>query len=63
MTFNQFATDGFLGDLITVNGKYQPFMRVKRRRYRFRLLNGGPSRFYNLVLRKPGTQPRALSAW
>ena len=56
MTFNQFATDGFLGDLITVNGKYQPFMRVKRRRYRFRLLNGGPSRFYNLVLRKPGTK-------
>ena len=22
LTFNQFATDGFLGDLITVNGKY-----------------------------------------
>jgi FtsP/CotA-like multicopper oxidase with cupredoxin domain len=56
MTFDQFATDGFLGDLITVNGKYQPFMKVKRRRYRFRLLNGGPSRLYNFVLRKPGVK-------
>jgi FtsP/CotA-like multicopper oxidase with cupredoxin domain len=54
MTYNQFAVDGFLGDLITVNGKYQPFMKVKRRKYRFRLLNGGPSRFYNLVLREEG---------
>jgi FtsP/CotA-like multicopper oxidase with cupredoxin domain len=54
MTFNQFAVDGFLGDLLTVNGKYKPFMKVKRRKYRFRLLNGGPSRFYNFVLRKEG---------
>ena len=29
-------------------------MNVKRRKYRFRILNGGPSRFYKLVLRKDG---------
>lgn len=56
MTFDQFAVDGFLGDMLTVNGAYKPFMKVERRRYRFRLLNGGPSRSYNFVLRKPGSR-------
>ena len=55
LTFDQFAVDGFLGDKIAVNGKIQPFFEVKRRKYRFRLLNGGPSRFYRFVLRKGGT--------
>ena len=54
LAFNQFAADGYLGDKLTVNGKVQPFMDVKRRKYRFRILNGGPSRFYKLVLRKGG---------
>jgi FtsP/CotA-like multicopper oxidase with cupredoxin domain len=54
LAFNQFAIDGFLGDKLTVNGKIQPYMTVKRRKYRFRVLNGGPSRFYKLVLRKDG---------
>ncbi|HWL68813.1 MAG TPA: multicopper oxidase domain-containing protein [Geminicoccus sp.] len=54
LVFNQFANDGYLGDKLTVNGKVQPFMPVKRRKYRFRILNGGPSRFYRLVLRKDG---------
>jgi FtsP/CotA-like multicopper oxidase with cupredoxin domain len=54
LAFNQFAVDGFLGDKLTVNGKVQPYMEVKRRKYRFRVLNGGPSRFYKLVLRKAG---------
>jgi FtsP/CotA-like multicopper oxidase with cupredoxin domain len=54
LAFNQFAVDGYLGDKLTVNGKVQPFMDVKRRKYRFRVLNGGPSRFYKLVLRKDG---------
>jgi FtsP/CotA-like multicopper oxidase with cupredoxin domain len=58
LTFDQFATDGFLGDKITVNGKIQPYFVVERRKYRFRLINGGPSRFYNLVLRQGGrSQP------
>ena len=55
LTFDQFASDGFLGDKLTVNGKIQPFMVVKRRKYRFRLLNGGPSRFYKLVVRSNGS--------
>lgn len=52
--FDQFATDGFLGDKLTVNGKIQPYLEVKRRKYRFRLLNAGPARFYRLVLRSNG---------
>jgi FtsP/CotA-like multicopper oxidase with cupredoxin domain len=39
--------DGAIGDKMTVNGKIQPYMTVKRRKYRFRMLNMGPSRFYN----------------
>jgi FtsP/CotA-like multicopper oxidase with cupredoxin domain len=52
--FDQFAVDGFLGDKFTVNGKIQPIFKVKRRKYRFRILNPGPSRFYNLLLRHNG---------
>ena len=55
LIFDQFNTDGFLGDKLTVNGKIQPFMEVKRRKYRFRILNGGPARFYTLVLRHDGS--------
>jgi FtsP/CotA-like multicopper oxidase with cupredoxin domain len=42
--------DGAIGDKMTVNGKIQPYMAVKRRKYRFRMLNIGPSRFYNWFL-------------
>jgi FtsP/CotA-like multicopper oxidase with cupredoxin domain len=55
LVFDQFATDGFLGDKLTVNGKIQPYMEVERRKYRFRFLNVGPSRFYRFVLRHNGT--------
>ena len=48
--FNSLNTDGILGDKFTVNRKIQPFFRVERRKYRFRFLNGGPSRFYQLRL-------------
>ena len=54
LTFNQLAVAGFLGDKITVNGKIQPHFTVERRKYRFRVLNGGPSRFYTIQLRKGG---------
>ena len=37
-----------------MNGKVQPYFEVQRRKYRLRLLNGGPSRFYTLVLRQGG---------
>lgn len=46
--FEQFDSEGVLGDKIVVNGKIQPFTAVERRKYRFRILNGGPSRFYRL---------------
>jgi FtsP/CotA-like multicopper oxidase with cupredoxin domain len=48
--FDQFNTDGFLGDRFAVNGKIQPTFKVARRKYRFRMLDGGPSRFYEFYL-------------
>jgi FtsP/CotA-like multicopper oxidase with cupredoxin domain len=46
-----FNTDGFLGDHYTVNGAVQPYFEVAARKYRFRFLDVGPSRFYRLALR------------
>lgn len=40
----------FFGDVIMVNGKVWPNLFVKRRQYRFRILNGSNARFYNLTL-------------
>lgn len=48
--FDLFDIDGVLGDKFEVNGKIQPFFQVHPRRYRFRWLDGGPSRFYQLFL-------------
>jgi FtsP/CotA-like multicopper oxidase with cupredoxin domain len=48
--FDKFTLDGILGDKIAVNGKIQPYLEVKSRRYRFRLLDGGPSRVYEFFL-------------
>ncbi len=48
--YNVFDIDGHLGDLITVNRKVMPFLHVERRKYRFRIYDGGPSRFYELGL-------------
>jgi len=47
-------TFGVLGDRFTVNGQIQPKLKVSRRKYRFRLLNAGPSRFYQFHLTKGG---------
>lgn len=47
-----FSMDGVLGDVFLVNGRIQPKLEVKRRKYRFRLLNAGPSRFYKFFLVK-----------
>ena len=41
---------GFRGDTILVNGAVSPRMRVKRRKYRLRLLNASNSRSYSLRL-------------
>lgn len=40
----------FFGDFILVNGKAWPYLEVEPRLYRFRMLNGSDSRFYNLSL-------------
>jgi FtsP/CotA-like multicopper oxidase with cupredoxin domain len=50
LIFDTFNFDGLLGDKDTVNGKIQPYFNVARRKYRFRMLNGGPSRFYEFFL-------------
>jgi len=54
VVFNGFETDGWLGDQVTINRRIRPHFRVERRKYRFRILNGGPSRFYQLFLSKVG---------
>jgi FtsP/CotA-like multicopper oxidase with cupredoxin domain len=41
------------GDKWIVNGKIQPKMTVRRRKYRFRFLNSGPAKDYNITLIKP----------
>jgi len=51
--FDLFNLDGILGDRFTVNGEIQPFLQVKPRRYRLRLVNTGPSRFYEFFLTDP----------
>jgi FtsP/CotA-like multicopper oxidase with cupredoxin domain len=50
LAFDLFNLDGILGDKFLVNGKIQPFFHVQPRRYRFRLLDTGPSRFYQYFL-------------
>ena len=48
--FDQLSPEGTFGDKITVNGKIEPVLRVARRKYRFRLLNAGPDRWYQFYL-------------
>jgi FtsP/CotA-like multicopper oxidase with cupredoxin domain len=50
LVFDLFNLDGILGDKFLVNGVIQPFLNVEPRRYRFRLLDTGPSRFYEYFL-------------
>ncbi|WP_239022896.1 multicopper oxidase domain-containing protein [Pontibacter mangrovi] len=47
----------FFGNIILVNGKAWPILHVEPRQYRFRLLNGSDSRFYNLKL------PKGMKMW
>jgi len=50
LKFNIFNTDGYLGDRITVNWIYKPYVDVRARRYRFRILNGSVSRYYKIAI-------------
>jgi FtsP/CotA-like multicopper oxidase with cupredoxin domain len=62
LVYSSFDHDGFLGDKICLNGAIQPYLRVQRRKYRFRFLNGSNARIYQIYLadasgnRKPMTQ-------
>ena len=47
--------DGAMGDKLTVNGTIQPYFKVQPRRYRIRMYNGGPSRFYWWWMRQGAT--------
>jgi FtsP/CotA-like multicopper oxidase with cupredoxin domain len=48
--FNPLITDGFLGDVMTVNWVYKPYMDVRARKYRFRMLNGSVSRYMKIAV-------------
>lgn len=52
LVFDPFNLDGVLGEHVTVNGAVSPYMEVQRRKYRFRIVNSGPSRIYTLRLCK-----------
>ncbi|KAK4762310.1 hypothetical protein SAY86_008078 [Trapa natans] len=39
----------YFGDAIIVNGKAWPYMKVRRRRYRFRIINASNARFFQLL--------------
>ncbi|XP_062199949.1 multicopper oxidase LPR1 homolog 2-like [Phragmites australis] len=40
----------YFGAVVVVNGKAWPYLRVRRRRYRFRILNASNARFFRLSL-------------
>jgi FtsP/CotA-like multicopper oxidase with cupredoxin domain len=61
--FDTFNFKGLLGDIQLANGIIQPFFNVSQRRYRFRVLNGGPSRFYELFLTDPLTPSMQIPFW
>ena len=58
LKFDLFNTDGILGDKFLVNGKIQPKLSVSPRRYRFRWLNTGPSRFYQMFVLGPNNSTK-----
>jgi FtsP/CotA-like multicopper oxidase with cupredoxin domain len=63
LVFDLFNLDGILGDKFLVNGKIQPFFQVSPRRYRFRLLGTGPSRFYEFFLTNLKNLSAAIPYW
>jgi FtsP/CotA-like multicopper oxidase with cupredoxin domain len=50
-----YTNHGMIGDRFVVNRIIQPYFQVERRKYRFRVLNSGPSRLYKLYLTKAGS--------
>jgi len=58
--FNPFQTDGFLGDTMTVNFQYAPYLDVRARRYRLRILNACVARYVKLGLVRANGEPVAF---
>lgn len=58
-----FNIDGILGDRFMVNGKIQPFFQVHPRKYRFRWLNGGPTRFFEMFFTKTSDLSLKVPFW
>jgi spore coat protein A len=52
----------FYGDVILVNGRAWPYLRVEPRPYRFRVLNGSDSRIYSLAITPPAGPPATVVA-
>ncbi len=50
LAYDDNSTSGLWGDVILVNGRPWPVMKVKRRVYRFRVLNASISRSYRFAL-------------
>jgi FtsP/CotA-like multicopper oxidase with cupredoxin domain len=63
LCFDPFGFDGLVGDKYMVNGRLQPFFEVQKRRYRFRIVNGGPSRFHELFLTNPDNPSQSIPFW
>src|ERR1700722_4436170 len=63
LVFDLFNLDGILGDKFLVNGTIQPFFQVSPRRYRFRLLDTGPSRFYEFFLTNLKNLNQTIPYW
>lgn len=61
--FDVLDDDGHIGDKYVVNGKIQPYCEVFQRRYRFRVLNIGPSRFHQLFLTNPDNPRQSIPFW
>ena len=53
----------YFGDVIVVNGKSWPYLRVEPRRYRFRVVNASNARFYELHLTDPTPGAADVPMW
>jgi spore coat protein A, manganese oxidase len=52
------VTPEFIGDYPVVNGKIWPYFEVEPRVYRFRIINGANTRFFNLTIEQAGVKHR-----
>jgi FtsP/CotA-like multicopper oxidase with cupredoxin domain len=55
--------NGYLGDVMCLNGKAQPKMHVQRRKYRFRFLGGSTARFFELRLSEGNFIGLGMDTW